>query len=76
MLQGTQLIQNATKGPHIAFEGIRLILTDLRAHIVWSANHCHGSCISVFQDSGYAEVSKLYCIVASEEDILRLEIPV
>jgi len=57
MLKGTKLIQDTAQCPDITFEGIRLVLTHLGAHIIWSSDHGHGRGICILKHSRYTEVA-------------------
>ncbi len=56
VIQGAQFMQHTAQGPNVAFEGIRLILTYFRTHVVRSAHHCLCLLQSGFQDFADAKV--------------------
>ena len=76
MLEGAQLVEHATKCPDVTLKGIWVILADFGTHIVRCTHHCHCCSVCVLQNLRNTEVSKFDCVVASQEDILSLEISV
>ena len=76
MSQSDHLVQDATQWPNIWLLVVRLLLADLWREVVWCADSCLGTVVSVLEDTCNAEVSDLDLATLSHENVLRLEITV
>ena len=65
VLECAQLIEYYAEGPNIALRCVRLTLTGLWAHVVWCADHGHGSSIRVLQYPRNAKIAQFDGQVAS-----------
>mmetsp|Transcript_91424 Transcript_91424/g.282798 ORF Transcript_91424/g.282798 Transcript_91424/m.282798 type:complete len:272 (+) Transcript_91424:1-816(+) len=72
------LVGDATQGPDVAAEGVRLLLADLRGEVVRSPDGRARTVLGVLQHAGNPEVSHLHRATAwpGQEDVLRLEVAV
>lgn len=76
VLEGGKLIQDAACGPHIRLVVVRLVLEQLRAHVVGCTNLCAGKGHGAIQDLGNAQVTQHQAAVAKQEDVLQLNVAV
>ena len=74
VLKSAELVQNAAERPDVTFSGVRVALASLWAHIVRGTDHSLSRSVSVLQHPTNTKISKLDRVIASEENILRLQI--
>lgn len=76
VLEGTELVQNDAQGPHVVLGVVGSVEADLGGEVVWGTDAGASLCECAGEGFADAEVTDLDVVVASEEDVLGLDIAV
>lgn len=76
VFESCQLVQDASKRPHVTFIVVRLWLANLRWHVVRRSLDGHSNVVCVFENFWDTKIAELDCVVGCQKNVLRLQIAV
>ena len=75
-MKGAHFVEDTTETPDVAFVVVLLLAANLRRQVLWRADSRRREVVLVAQGPRDAKVAQLEQSAASQENVLRLEVPV